>query len=57
MSNNIHEAETFMERLVFNNRLLVVAIFVVITIFLGWQASQIRPDTSFAKMKIGRAHV
>ncbi|MFT6464898.1 efflux RND transporter permease subunit [Halopseudomonas sp.] len=50
MSNNIHEAETFMERLVFNNRLLVVAIFVVITIFLGWQASQIRPDTSFAKM-------
>ena len=50
MSNNIHEAETFMERLVFNNRLLVVAIFVVITIFLGFQASQIRPDTSFAKM-------
>ncbi|MFT6429336.1 MAG: putative RND superfamily exporter protein, partial [Halopseudomonas sp.] len=50
MSNNDHEAETFMERLVFNNRLMVVALFTIITIVLGYQASQIRPDTSFAKM-------
>ncbi|MBL4833292.1 MAG: RND family transporter, partial [Pseudomonas sp.] len=50
MSNNDHEAETFMERLVFNNRLLVVALFTIITIILGYQALQIRPDTSFAKM-------
>ncbi|PKM05474.1 MAG: RND transporter [Gammaproteobacteria bacterium HGW-Gammaproteobacteria-6] len=50
MSNNVHEAETFMERLVFNNRLLVIVLFTLITIVLGYHASKIRPDTSFAKM-------
>ncbi|MFN3580636.1 MAG: efflux RND transporter permease subunit, partial [Pseudomonas sp.] len=50
MSNNVHEAETFMERLVFNNRLVVAVLFVLITLFLGYQASKVRPDTSFAKM-------
>ncbi|WP_321346709.1 MMPL family transporter [Halopseudomonas oceani] len=40
----------FMERLVFNNRLAVVIIFSLVTLFLGYQALQVRPDTSFAKM-------
>ena len=44
------ENATFMERLVFNNRLMVVFIFTVITLFLGYQALQVRPDTSFGKM-------
>ncbi len=44
------ENATFMERLVFNNRLMVVFIFTAITLFLGYQALQVRPDTSFGKM-------
>lgn len=50
MSNADHGAETFMERLVFNHRMLVVVLFTVITLFLGYHALQIRPDTSFEKM-------
>jgi len=50
MSNADHGAETFMERLVFNHRMLVVVLFSVITLFLGYHALQIRPDTSFEKM-------
>ncbi|MEH6798841.1 MAG: efflux RND transporter permease subunit [Pseudomonadales bacterium] len=44
------ENATFMERLVFNNRLIVVLLFSIITVFLGYQALQVRPDTSFGKM-------
>ncbi|MEH6565350.1 MAG: MMPL family transporter [Halopseudomonas sp.] len=44
------ENATFMERLVFNNRLIVVMLFSIITVFLGYQALQVRPDTSFGKM-------
>ena len=40
----------FMERLVFNNRLVVVVLFTLVSLFLGYQALQVRPDTSFAKM-------
>ena len=40
----------FMERLVFNNRLAVVVLFTLVSLFLGYQALQVRPDTSFAKM-------
>ncbi|HDZ57459.1 MAG TPA: RND family transporter [Pseudomonas xinjiangensis] len=45
-----NEDATFMERLVFNNRLTVVVLFLLITVFLGYHALQIRPDTSFEKM-------
>jgi uncharacterized protein len=50
MSQTDHGAETFMERLVFNNRLTVVILFTLISLFLGYHALQIRPDTSFEKM-------
>lgn len=50
MSQFQEEDATFMERLVFNNRLFVVIAFFAITIFLGYNAAQIRPDTSFTKM-------
>lgn len=50
MSQFQEEDATFMERLVFNNRLFVVVAFFAITIFLGFNAAQIRPDTSFTKM-------
>lgn len=44
------EEATYMERLVFTHRLTVVVLFILVTIFLGYQALQIRPDTSFEKM-------
>ncbi len=41
---------TLLERLIFNNRPIVIAICVLVSIFLFWQATQIRPSTSFEKM-------
>ncbi len=41
---------TLLERLIFNNRPVVIALCVLVSIFLFWQATQIRPSTSFEKM-------
>ncbi len=38
------------ERALFNNRLLVVIICLIATLFLGWQATQIRLNASYEKM-------
>lgn len=46
----VRGSEEFAERLLFHKRLLVLLIFAVLTLMLGWQASQIRPDASFVKM-------
>ena len=50
MSSQHQENAPFVERMVFNNRLLVLLFFAVVTIFMGYQASQVRPVTSFEKM-------
>ena len=50
MSNKNRESAPLVERMVFNNRMIVLLFFAVITIFLGYQASQVRPVTSFEKM-------
>ncbi len=42
--------EHFFESLLFVRRPLVLAFFLIATVFLGWQASQLRPDASFEKM-------
>lgn len=39
----------FIEHLVFANRKLLVAIFALATLFLGYQASQMRLDAGFEK--------
>src|SRR5699024_5573175 len=39
-----------LERLIFNNRPAVIAICVLISAFLFWNAAQVRPETSFEKM-------
>ena len=44
------EKTTYLERLVFNNRLQVILICTLITVFLAFQAVQMRPMTSFEKM-------
>jgi len=38
------------ERVLFENRIPVILIFVLLTAFFGWQASKIQPDASFEKM-------
>ncbi|MBF7731466.1 efflux RND transporter permease subunit [Pseudomonas sp. N040] len=44
------EKTTYLERLVFNNRLKVILICTLVTLFLAFQAVQMRPMTSFEKM-------
>ena len=39
-----------LERLIFNNRPAVIAICILISAFLFWNAAQVRPETSFEKM-------
>ncbi len=46
----IKASEEFAERFLFHRRLLVLFLFGLVTILLGWQAAQIRPDASFVKM-------
>ena len=41
---------TFLERLIFNNRPAVIVLCLLASIFLFWQATQVRPATSFEKM-------
>ncbi|WP_417581907.1 efflux RND transporter permease subunit [Nitrincola sp.] len=46
----IRRSEQFVETLLFHHRLWVLSVFVLVTLVLGWQAVQIRPDASFVKM-------
>ncbi|GGK78670.1 efflux RND transporter permease subunit [Amphritea balenae] len=46
----IKGSEEFAERFLFHRRLLVLVVFALATLFLAWQAVQIRPDASFVKM-------
>lgn len=50
MSSHHQDKATFLERLIFNNRPVVITLCALVTIFLLWQASMIRPSTSFEKM-------
>ncbi len=43
-------AEPFIEKLVFNNRMVVLVIFLLVTIFLSYQASKVTPDASLERM-------
>ena len=49
MQHNQDKA-SLLERLIFNNRPVVIGICVLVSIFLFWQATLIRPSTSFEKM-------
>ncbi len=44
------KAEPFLERLLFNNRALILVAFFVLTLFLGYNAIKIQPDASFERM-------
>lgn len=44
------KAEPFLERLIFNNRALILVAFLILTVFLGYNAVRIQPDASFERM-------
>jgi len=50
LSTHHQDKATFLERLIFNNRPAVIVICLLVSIFLFWQATLIRPSTSFEKM-------
>ncbi|MDH4558555.1 RND family transporter [Pseudomonas sp. BN417] len=50
MTTHHQDKATFLERLIFNNRPAVIVICLLVSIFLFWQALQVRPSTSFEKM-------
>ena len=47
---NIQANAPFAERLIFNNRLLVIVLMVLATAVLAWQATQLKVAASFEKM-------
>lgn len=42
--------ESWMDRLLFGNRVIILIALIMATIFFGYQASQLRPEASFLKM-------
>lgn len=50
MTNHQQKPASFLERLVFNNRPAVIILCLLISVFLFYQAAQVRPSTSFEKM-------
>lgn len=55
--SNLHHTQqhnndkaTLLERLIFNNRPAVIVICLLVSAFLFWQATLVRPSTSFEKM-------
>lgn len=50
MSKHQQKPASFLERLIFNNRPVVILICLLVSVFLFYQAAQVRPSTSFEKM-------
>jgi len=42
--------KTMLENLIFGNRRLVVVVFILLTVFMGYQASHLKIDAGFAKL-------
>ncbi|MDX1670606.1 MAG: RND family transporter, partial [Limnobacter sp.] len=41
---------SFFEKILFNNRIAIMILFAIISVFMGYKASELRPDASFSKM-------
>ncbi|WP_152224637.1 RND family transporter [Pseudomonas sp. SCB32] len=50
ISKHQQDKATFLERIIFTHRPFVIIACLLVTIFLGYQATQVRPSTSFEKM-------
>ncbi len=44
------QAEPFLERMIFNNRFVILVLFFLLTVFFGYNASQIKPDASLERL-------
>ena len=44
------ESPSILERIIFNNRLLILLICVMLTVFLGYRATSVKPDTRLEKL-------
>ena len=44
------KAEPFLERIIFNNRPIILILFTILTLFLGYHATQIKPDARLERM-------
>lgn len=44
------KAEPFLERVIFNNRAIILGLLALLTLFLGYNAVKIQPDASFERM-------
>lgn len=50
ISNDCLDEAPFMERLVFNNRILIIVLSVLATVVLGYYVLQMKPEASFLRM-------
>ncbi len=50
MTQHQQRPASFLERLIFNNRPAVILVCLLLSVFLFYQAAQVRPSTSFEKM-------
>lgn len=46
----LSDAEPLLERVIFNNRALILGVFLFVAFFLGYHAVKIEPDASFERM-------
>ncbi|PIE43602.1 MAG: RND transporter [Gammaproteobacteria bacterium] len=44
------QAEPFLERMIFNNRTIILVLFLLLTAFFGYNATQIKPDASLERL-------
>ena len=50
MTTHQQKPASVLERLIFNNRPAVILFCLLVSVFLFYQAAQVRPATSFEKM-------
>lgn len=50
LAPSLKDTESFIERFLFGNRLILILLFALVTIWLASQAANVRPDASFEKM-------
>ncbi|MDX1668790.1 MAG: MMPL family transporter [Limnobacter sp.] len=48
--NETPKVVLFFEKLLFNNRIPIIIFFAIVSVFMAYKASELRPDASFSKM-------
>lgn len=50
MKDDANNTGSLIERILFNNRIVVLLLFALVTLFLGYHAAKVRPDIDLTKM-------